>query len=379
MAGHPRLPDRDTKIGRKLKNKAAIEVDWADRDASGGWVRARVGVDTGFIRLAKITGGAAHAGKAMDRRILEAAVVAITGAALDIPGGVRNAQELLELVKAYDDPDFNAMYIARGGPARAAELDEVHGFRDPRDNQIILRTGRQDMDNLVHELLHQHSHAALTEEGGVIASEGTTEYFRMLVLTKPGLAPPKDPGPGYQQYLDVMTLAAGHSTDVLSAAYFEGNLGPLKASIDGKAEAAYQEFKDAYTNPDGDTWAEVGHSWQKKMLDLKFATASEAWLWLIKNGKKLDGKYIGLSLLEDAKKALDEAGTLGDYKKRKAEARAAGPAAVVAVRIVQPVHAVSTVPPLPQVQALIGVQEEAASSVQRHETAPDEEEEPSLA
>ena len=359
LAGYPRVPDAAAKIGPKLKNRAAIEVDWAERNRTGEWVRARVGDVTGWIRVAKVAGGEAHGGKSVEKRSLQAAVVALTGAALPIPR-VRSAKELLPLVKAYDDPDFDAMYIARGGPARGAELSEVHGFRDPGTNEIILRTGRQDMDNLMHELLHQHSQAALTDAGGVIANEGTTEYFRMEVLTKAG-SQPAPPGPGYQAYLDVMTRAAGNSTDVLSAAYFEGNLEPLKASILGKVDAAYQEFKDAYTDLDGETRFDVADSWEKKVLDAKFATAWEAWLWLIKTGKRTGGTYVGLLLLTDAKEAWDPRGLLDYYKNLKAEKRAGDPAAAAAAA---PVAG----------QALMGGQEGAESSVQRHESAPEEEE-----
>ena len=58
----PRV-DEDRKLGVRLYNRDAVQVDWDSRDVTGEWVRAQVGATTGYIRISRLKGGGAHAAK----------------------------------------------------------------------------------------------------------------------------------------------------------------------------------------------------------------------------------------------------------------------------------------------------------------------------
>jgi hypothetical protein len=349
----PRV-DEAQYVGARLANGARVDVDWDLRDVTGVWVRARVGAVEGYIRVAKLRGGAAHTARPIAGPMAESAVVVLKGGGLTIPSGVKTADQLTALVKVYDDKDFEAIYRAKGGTAPGGQVGDVDGFR--KGDEIFLRAGKQDIDTLIHEMLHLHSHDALKDAGGVVLNEGATEFFRLQVMAKARRAPAPG-GPGYRLYLEAILLAVGASSSpsaILQEAYFSGDLGSLRDHINSRVDQPFQEFKEAFTDRAHQPWPGVAPTAQ---TILGLGTAWDVWLWSLNPApKSMGGKYFANELLLDPMGALDPAGQIHHYRTQKAMAPGA-PGGL-------------TVLPL---KAVREEQRQAAGTpVQRHETVGEE-------
>jgi len=145
--------------------------------------------------------------------------------------------------------EFNA-YRGRiaaqpGAAGEAARQDtsspsEIAGFRDrKRKKPVVLAQSRANIGYANHEGLHENANPDF-EELGFNISEGFTEFFAQVVVQDAGLPPSNESKYRNAQLPPVLALfkLIGEDMDTFGNAYFNGQVGALKAKVDAAAAAA---------------------------------------------------------------------------------------------------------------------------------------------
>jgi hypothetical protein len=124
----------------------------------------------------------------------------------------------------------------------------LEGFEDPDTHEIFINKDDQAVDTVPHELLHRHENGAVEAVMGTNANEGVTEYLTQKAVSGFGFTPSSS----YPQELKIaQTLANLVGDTAVETAYFDGDVGAIKESVDGaKGLGAFDETVDAMMNDD---------------------------------------------------------------------------------------------------------------------------------
>ena len=104
------------------------------------------------------------------------------------------------------------------------------------------------MDTVPHEILHRHADRAVRFVMGDRFYEGFTEYLTQKAVSGVGFTPSSS----YPQELKItQTLANLIGDTAVETAYFDGDVGAVKDTVDGaKGVGTFDETVDAMKNED---------------------------------------------------------------------------------------------------------------------------------
>ena len=152
-----------------------------------------------------------------------------------------------QMQKEWDDRYSVGSYDGSNGQAEGPD-GPLEGFEDPDTHDIFINKDDQAVDTVPHELLHRHENGAVVAVMGANANEGVTEYLTQKAVSGFGFTPSSS----YPQELKIAQKLANLVGDTaVETAYFDGDVGAIKESVDGaKGLGVFDEIVDAMMNDD---------------------------------------------------------------------------------------------------------------------------------
>ena len=152
-----------------------------------------------------------------------------------------------QIQKEWDDRYGAGSYDGSNSQADGPD-GPLEGFTDPDTGEIFINKDAQAVDTVPHEILHKHENGAVDAQMGERFNEGFTEYLTQKAVSGVGFTPSSS----YPQELKItQTLANLIGDTAVETAYFDGDVGAVKDTVDGaKGVGTFDETVDAMKNED---------------------------------------------------------------------------------------------------------------------------------
>ena len=175
----------------------------------------------------------------------------------DLVGAKLGKQKVAKAMKIDDEAAFHAAWLdyARRSinPATDRNFTEeeakdfaaregLRAFQDEDRGEVHIRKERSDLGTQLHEGLHLFSDDRWRKRMGYNVNEGVTEYFTRKL--GPEVQVERDDNSFLRQYTSATHLVTAVTETVVAGAYFDGDVGALKAAVDSRGTGTWQKWLD---------------------------------------------------------------------------------------------------------------------------------------
>lgn len=144
-------------------------------------------------------------------------------------------QKLVEYLQNFKNPETGSYYTASEAEEEEAYIE---AFQDIITSNIYLHQKRVMAATVIHECIHLFQDLSYASLVGDHVNEGSTEYFTRLICNEQKI--PMRVSNTYKKSLEsIEKLVQASSQDLLSGAYFQGQISALESAIDAKGKGTF--------------------------------------------------------------------------------------------------------------------------------------------